>query len=177
MNAEDIDRLDVRREIEVLFHAYERALMANDVTALNGYFWCDARLTRYGIADLQRGHDELAAFRAATPAPAFTREIRRLRIITFGADMAVAMCEFLRSDTSKLGMQTQTWARLADGWKIVSAHVSMIEPPQPKVAAQAHIAERCDNRRLRQRLTSRSDAKARSAGRSQGAKRRPKPQS
>jgi ketosteroid isomerase-like protein len=131
MKPEDIDHPDVRHEIEALFHDYERALMANDVAALNGYFWRDARLTRYGIADLQRGHDELAAFRAATAAPAFTREIRRLRITTFGADMAVAMCEFLRSDTAKLGMQTQTWVRFADGWKIVSAHVSMIDPPQP----------------------------------------------
>jgi hypothetical protein len=27
-------------------------------------------------------------------------------------------------------MQTQTWIRFIDGWKIVSAHVSMIDPPQ-----------------------------------------------
>jgi hypothetical protein len=40
------------------------------------------------------------------------------------------MCEFHRSDTPKLGMQTQTWVRFAEGWKIVSAHVSMIDPPQ-----------------------------------------------
>jgi hypothetical protein len=130
MRPEDIDRRDVRLEVEALFHDYERALMANDVAALNGYFWRDERLTRYGIADLQLGYDALAAFRAATPAPHFTRELRRLRITTFGADMAVAMCEFHRSDTSKLGMQTQTWLRFADGWKIVSAHVSMIDPPQ-----------------------------------------------
>jgi ketosteroid isomerase-like protein len=154
MNPETIDRPDVRREVEALFHDYEHALMTNDVAALNDYFWRDARLTRYGIADLQLGYDALEAFRAATPAPDFTREIRRLRITTFGANMAMAMCEFRRSDTKKLGMQTQTWVRFADGWKIVSAHVSMIDPPQPKVAAQAHIAERCE-----------------------GAKRRPKPQS
>jgi ketosteroid isomerase-like protein len=177
MNPEDIDRPEVRREVEALFRDYERALMANDVAALNDYFWRDARLTRYGIADLQLGYDALVAFRAATPAPDFTRELSRVRIHTFGSDTAVAMCEFRRSDTRKLGMQTQTWLRFADGWKIVSAHVSTIDPPQPKVAAQAHIAERCDNRRLRRRVTSRSDVKARSAGRSQGAKRRPKPQS
>jgi ketosteroid isomerase-like protein len=122
----------VRREIEALFHDYERALMSNDVAALNNCFWRDARLTRYGIADLQLGFDTLAAFRAATPAPTFTREVSNLRITTFGAGMAVAMCEFHRSGTSKLGMQTQTWVRFADGWKIVSAHVSMIDPPRPK---------------------------------------------
>lgn len=129
MTPESIDRPDVRREVERLFHAYERALMANDAAALNGYFWRDARVTRYGIADLQIGHDALVAFRAATPAPAFTRELSRVRITTFGVDVAVAMTEFRRSDTAKVGMQTQTWVRFADGWKIVSAHVSMIDPP------------------------------------------------
>jgi ketosteroid isomerase-like protein len=129
VNADDVDRVDVRREIEALFHDYEAALMRNDAAALNGYFWRDARVTRYGIADLQLGHDALVAFRAATPAPSFTRDLRQLRITTFGTDMAVAMTEFVRSDTRKLGLQTQTWVRMADGWKIVSAHVSMIDPP------------------------------------------------
>ena len=129
MNADDVDRVDVRREIEALFHDYEAALMRNDAAALNGYFWRDVRVTRYGIADLQLGHDALVAFRAATPSPSFTRDLRHLRITTFGADMAVAMTEFVRSDTRKLGLQTQTWVRMADGWKIVSAHVSMIDPP------------------------------------------------
>jgi ketosteroid isomerase-like protein len=129
MNPGDIDRPDVRREVEALFRDYEHALMTNDVAALNDYFWRDARLTRYGIADLQLGYDALVAFRAATPAPAFTREVNKLRITTFGADMALAMCEFHRSDTKKLGMQTQTWVRFTEGWKIVSAHVSMIDPP------------------------------------------------
>jgi len=129
MSPEDIDRPDVRRELEALFEAYERALMSNDVAALNNYFWRDARVTRYGIADLQLGHDALVAFRAATPAPRFSRELSRVRITTFGQDTALAMCEFRRSDTHKLGMQTQTWVRFADGWKIVSAHVSMIDAP------------------------------------------------
>jgi hypothetical protein len=129
LHADDVDRPDVRREIEALFHAYEAALMRNDVAALNGTFWRDARVTRYGIADVQLGHDALVAFRSATVAPTFTRELRRLRISTFGVDLAVAMTEFVRSDTRKLGLQTQTWVRFADGWKIVSAHVSMIDAP------------------------------------------------
>jgi hypothetical protein len=129
VTAAEIDRPEVRREVEALFHAYERALMTNDVTALNGYFWRDPRVTRYGIADLQHGYDALTAFRAATPAPTFSRQLSRVRITTFGDDLAVAMTEFHRSDTDKLGMQTQTWARFQDGWKIVAAHVSMIDPP------------------------------------------------
>jgi len=36
--------------------------------------------------------------------------------------------QFLRSDTHNLGLQSQTWVRIAGvGWKIVAAHVSLID--------------------------------------------------
>jgi hypothetical protein len=126
---QEIDRPDVLAEVRAVFEAYEQALMANDVAALNDFFWHDPRTTRYGIADRQLGIDELVAFRAATPAPDFTRTLHRLRILALGPDLAVAQVEFWRSDTTLHGFQTQTWARMAsgpEGWKIVSAHVSMI---------------------------------------------------
>jgi hypothetical protein len=103
--------------------------MANDVAALNAFFWDDPRTTRYGIADRQLGIEEVIAFRAATPAPDFTRTLHRPRILALGADLAMAQVEFLRSDTTLHGFQTQTWARMApgpEGWRIVAAHVSMI---------------------------------------------------
>lgn len=121
-----IDRPMVVTEVMRVFHDYERALMTHDVDALNGYFWADARVTRYGIGDRQLGIDELVAFRAQTPAPSFTRELHNLRIAAFGDDVAVAQVEFVRSDSALRGFQTQTWVRFAGGWKIVAAHVSMI---------------------------------------------------
>ena len=121
-----IDTPAVIEELTPIFHAYEAALMCNDVEALAGYFWDDARVTRYGIADRQFGSDELRAFRAAGSAPTFTRELENLRLYAFGADMAVAQVEFVRSDTQLRGFQTQTWVRMAGTWRIVAAHVSMI---------------------------------------------------
>jgi hypothetical protein len=126
---QEIDRPEVLAEVHAVFEAYEKALMANDVDALNAFFWDDSRTTRYGIADRQFGIAELIAFRAATPAPAFTRTLHGLRILALGADLAMAQVEFRRSDTTLHGFQTQTWARMAPGpagWKIVAAHVSMI---------------------------------------------------
>jgi len=121
-----IDRPQVLAEVRRVFDDYERALMANDVDALNAYFWDDPRTTRYGIADRQWGMAQLVAFRAATPAPRFTRSLLHPRITTYGDDMAVAQVEFVRSDTPLRGFQTQTWVRMLEGWKIVAAHVSMI---------------------------------------------------
>lgn len=134
LSAHLIDDPAVLAEVTALFHAYERALMTNDVATLTAFFWDDARLTRYGIADRQLGFAQMAAFRAATPAPDFTRRLENLRITSYGPDLAMAQVEFVRSDTPLRGFQTQTWARLgpgpgAAGWKIVAAHVSMIAWP------------------------------------------------
>ena len=133
MSAVEIDLPGVLAEVERRFRAYETAFMANDVEALIGFFWADARLTRYGIADRQFGIEQMRAFRRAGPAPDFTRTIENLRITSFGDAVAVAYCEFVRSDTPLRGFQSQTWVRLVEAgasepaWKIVSAHVSMIE--------------------------------------------------
>ena len=127
MKPADVDLPAVVEEITALFDRYESALMANDLATLDAFFWPDERLTRYGIADRQWGITELRAFRAATPAPTFTRRLEHLRVSAFGPDCAVAQVEFVRSDTPLRGFQTQTWVRFEGlGWRIVSAHVSMI---------------------------------------------------
>jgi hypothetical protein len=117
---------EVVHEVTRIFLDYESALMRNDAEALNAYFWKSPNATRYGINDRQLGHDALVAYRASVSAPNFTRTLHDVRITTFGPDMAVAMCEFKRSDTALHGFQTQTWVRMAEGWRIVSAHVSMV---------------------------------------------------
>ena len=122
----NINLPDVVAEVTTLFEAYEKALMSNNVEALNAFFWDSPLVTRYGIADRQLGHAALVSYRDGVPAPDFTRYLQGVRITTFGMDTAVAMTEFVRSDTDLRGFQTQTWVRLPIGWKIVSAHVSMI---------------------------------------------------
>lgn len=126
LSATQLNHPEVLQEITNVFLRYEDALMANDVDALNAYFWANPCTTRYGIADKQLGHEALVAYRKTVPAPAYTRQLHEVRITTFGLDMAVAMTEFTRSDTTLRGFQTQTWVRFSDGWKIVSAHVGMI---------------------------------------------------
>jgi hypothetical protein len=124
----EVNLPDVQREIRALFEVYEAALMRNDTAALSRFFWDHEAATRYGFADWQHGAAAIAAYRATVPAPDFTRTLHELRISTFGRDMAVVQTQFRRSDTARLGLQTQTWVRFADvGWKIVAAHVSLID--------------------------------------------------
>lgn len=124
----DVNLPEVLEEVRALFDEYESALMRNDVAALGRFFWGHDAATRYGFADVQHGAEAIAAYRARVPAPHFTRSLHGLRISSFGADMAVVQTQFRRSDTPRLGLQSQTWVRFAGvGWRIVAAHVSLID--------------------------------------------------
>jgi hypothetical protein len=53
-------------------------------------------------------------------------------ITTFGRDVATASTLFRREGApGRIGRQMQTWVRMPDGWKVVAAHVSVIDDPGP----------------------------------------------
>jgi ketosteroid isomerase-like protein len=131
MKADQVDRPEVVAEIGSVFEAYEAALKRNDAAALNGFFWDDPRALRYGISEHNFGIDEIRRWRSAAPAVPATRRLHRTQIVTFGADAASISTEFATDDTPALGRQMQIWVRFDTGWKIVAAHVSVIDPPSP----------------------------------------------
>ena len=123
-----IDLPEIRTEVTAAFEIYERALMANDVDALTALFADDARTIRYGAAEILHGAKEIHAFRAGRSPAGLSRTLSRTVITTYGRDFAVASTLFHRpSVPGKVGRQMQTWARLAVGWRIVAAHVSMMD--------------------------------------------------
>ena len=123
-----IDLPEVVTEVREAFERYERALVSNDVAALDGFFRDDPRTIRYGIIENLYGSAEIKAFRAARSPAGLMRKISRTVITTYGRDFAVASTLFHR-DTApdKVGRQMQTWARFDDGWRVVAAHVSIID--------------------------------------------------
>jgi hypothetical protein len=121
-----IDDPETRAELHAEFNAYETALMQNDVAALDGFFWPDARALRFGIGESLFGHQQIAAFRAARAGGSPQRMLRNTQITCFGPDHGVAATEFQREGEAGLGRQTQVWVRFPTlGWRIVSAHVSL----------------------------------------------------
>jgi hypothetical protein len=51
-------------------------------------------------------------------------------ITAYGRDAAVASTLFYRDSLpGKVGRQMQTWVRFPEGWKVVAAHVSIINEP------------------------------------------------
>ncbi len=126
----DIDIPEVEAEVEAAFQEYERALVTNDVAVLDALFLNSDRTIRYGIGENLYGYSEIAAFRAARPSVGLQRMLERTVITTYGRDMATAWTLFRRaSATGKIGRQSQVWMRTPEGWRVVAAHVSLIEQP------------------------------------------------
>ena len=122
----EVDIPEVLAELVASFDAYERALIDNDIETLNALFWASPLTTRYGTRDAERqyGQAEIAAFRRRRGVIDQRRVLRNRRITTLGRDFGIANTEFLPAGSDKVGRQSQTWMRTAEGWKIVSAHVS-----------------------------------------------------
>jgi hypothetical protein len=118
----------VHAEVEAAFARYETALVTNDVATLQALFWRGEHTIRYGIGENLYGSDEIAAFRAARSPTGLARRISRTVITTFGRDFATASTLFERDTVpGKLGRQMQTWVRMPEGWRVVAAHVSLID--------------------------------------------------
>ena len=126
----EINRPEIVAEVRAAFDAYEVALTTNDVATLDAIFWDSPEVIRYGMGEILYGAAEIAAFRAGRPSAGLLRSLSRTVITTFGRDFATASTLFHR-DTSpgKIGRQMQTWARLPEGWRVVAAHVSLIDKP------------------------------------------------
>ena len=126
----EIDLPEVLAEVTVQFARYEKALVSNDVTVLDELFHNDSRTLRYGIAENLDGYDAIMAFRAARSPAGLIRKTAKTVITTYGRDTAVASTLFYRETLpGRVGRQMQTWVRFPEGFRIVAAHVSIIDEP------------------------------------------------
>jgi hypothetical protein len=115
-------------ELRELYPRYEEALVANDVETLMSMFWASPYVARFGPTETLYGISEIEAFRKGRSPVNLARTIQRLEIVAFGKDFASITVAFERDIEGKLtrGRQSQTWARLPEGWRIVFAHVSLL---------------------------------------------------
>ena len=127
----EIDIPDVVAEVRKAFDDYEAALVNNDVAKLDELFRDDPRTVRYGLTEVLYGYEEIKAFRAGRSPVGLGRTLQRTAITTYGRDFATASTLYDRpSAPGKIGRQMQTWVRFPEGWRVVAAHVSMMDPPK-----------------------------------------------
>lgn len=124
----DLNIPEVVAEVTDAFKRYETALTTNDVLALDSFFWNDPRVIRFSLSDNGYGFEAIMKARRARNNVDLRRRLMRTVVTTFGRHFATVNTEFTREDSGREGRQSQTWLRTAEGWKVVSAHVSWLTP-------------------------------------------------
>ena len=126
-----VDDPETLAEMRANFEAYERALVGNDVAALDGFFVASPEAIRFGATENLFGIEAIRAFRAARSPVGLARSLEGAVITTYGRDLGIAATLFRRATApGKIGRQMQTWVRFPQGWRIVAAHVSLIDEPK-----------------------------------------------
>ena len=120
----EIDIPEIVAEVTAAFERYEQALSTNDIDTIDTLFWDSPLTLRYGPNGTLLSHGAISAFRRARDITGVERTLKNTHITTFGRDLAVANTESDRPNSDITGRQSQTWVRLPEGWRIVSAHVS-----------------------------------------------------
>ncbi len=134
LESDDMPKINAPRviaELTTLHDAYERALAANDVSALKAFFWDSPHVVRYGVSEHLYGVEAVSRYRD-NQAPIFSeRQIIRREILALDLDHGSIMCELtqLIHGQRRHSRQSQVWCRFSGyGWKIVTAHVSQAVP-------------------------------------------------
>lgn len=122
----EINIPEVVAEVTAAFERYEKALVSNDVAVLDELFWQSPQTVRYGVTENLYGYDAIATFRKNRSPVNLERSLINTVITTYGQDFATANTEFVRVNANRTGRQSQTWIRTEEGWRIVSAHVSLL---------------------------------------------------
>lgn len=117
---------DIPADLRAAFDAYERAILANDLDALDAAFAPGSDTLRGDGAGLLVGHDAISAFRGARGGVP-RRVIESIEYRPLGDDLAllVSVSHFVAGGR---GLQTQLWQRIDGRWLIVAAHVTPRTP-------------------------------------------------
>lgn len=127
----DIDTPEIIAEARAVFDRYEDALMNNRTEVLDSIFWADPRTVRFGITEILYGIDAIRAFRGSVKAYA-KRVQKKVHITSFGRDFACTHLEYERVGTGLIGRETKIMVRIPElGWRVVSAHVSLLTSVDP----------------------------------------------
>jgi len=119
-----IDDPTLLAEVTAAFMDYERALMADDVPAMDALFHEAPTTNRYGVGEVLYGIAEIREFRKGRGGSP-QRKLGKVAITVYGNSFATADAEFFRENSDRRGRQTQSWVKFPEGWKVVSAHVSL----------------------------------------------------
>lgn len=105
---------------------YETALMENDLDTLDALFLDSAYTLRFGVGENLYGIEDIRAFRKSRTGGSPQRAVLRREIVTLGPELGLCNLAFQRDGSPRIGRQSQTWVNTPTGWRVISAHVSLM---------------------------------------------------
>ena len=111
-------------EVRAAFQAYEVALLADDLDALDDWFSDGDEVVRFIFGRVELGARAVSESRRAVARQTESRTVEQLEVRAWGNDVAGAFAVCRLHDSGALVHQSQTWARLDGRWRVVAAHVS-----------------------------------------------------
>ncbi len=114
-------------QVTEAFNRYEKALISNDTAVLDELFHNSRETLRYGISENLYGYKQIEDFRKHRPSAGLHRKLQKTVITSYGEKTATTNTEFTRENQPRIGRQSQTWIKFDEGWRIVAAHVSLME--------------------------------------------------
>lgn len=108
------------------FHAYDRALLSNDVEVLDSSFAMGASTLRADTDGVWLGADAIREFRSARTAIP-TRVLKTVHVRVMEPTCALIVAE-VRSRRGAHGLQTQLWKLIDGDWRVTVAHVTAPQP-------------------------------------------------
>ena len=115
---------DAVAEVRVAFHAYEAALVANDLAALSSWFSDGDDVVRFAFGDIQLGAAAVARARRSTPVQTAPRTVEQLELRAWSPDVVSAFAVCRLDESGEVVHQSQVWVRMARQWRVCAAHVS-----------------------------------------------------
>src|SRR3984957_11301652 len=125
----EINIPEVVSGVEKACARFDQTNVTNHIAELDALFWKSPHTLRYGATENLYGYDEIAAFRAGRSPANLARDLVKTVITTYGRDFATANVEFKRAGSTATGRQSQTWLSIDEGWRVVAAHVSLLQTP------------------------------------------------
>ena len=122
----EINIPEVLADVSAVFARYEDALINNRTEVLDELFWASPQTVRYGSGENLVGIEAIRNFRSARSPAGLARQLSNTVITTYGRNFATAMTEFQRDGTQLVGRQSQSWVLFPQGWRVVAAHISLI---------------------------------------------------
>lgn len=127
MMSNEINIPHILAEVVEAFNRYEKALVNNDVAVLDELFHDRPETLRYGVSENLYGYKQIKNFRKYRPSAGLQRRLQQTIVTSYGEKMATANTEFIREKQPRIGRQSQTWVKFEEGWRIVAAHVSLMD--------------------------------------------------